>query len=372
MRSRKIIESFNLAFLDIMSCGLGAVILILMLVKFDPEIDLNAPEEVVSTQTQQLRLDIKSLSEHATNLQQTLIDLDAQYEKQLKQHIVTEQKVQKLRLDVQAKQATLSQKQQNIDQSRTKLEELTKQRVEFIEKKIKQQSESQKLAKNNIQTKGKETEQYLLGLSVEGKRIGLLIDASASMTDEKLIDIIARKIKKSSDKKAGPKWIRTKRIINWLLSNIPESSEFSVVFYNQEAHMMGPKQLMRTTQAQDIAALQKNIDDFIPENATNLAAGLRKMKEINPAITNLYIVTDGLPTQGSSTVFSRCVLNRKTISGECRQQLLQSAVKESFGANVPVSIVLLPMEGDPQAANMYWQWAFKTQGILMTPAPSWP
>ena len=46
-------------------------------------------------------------------------------------------------------------------------------------------------------------EDYLLGLKVEGRRIAILIDRSASMTDERLIDIIRRKVRTDAEKRAG-------------------------------------------------------------------------------------------------------------------------------------------------------------------------
>jgi len=34
--------------------------------------------------------------------------------------------------------------------------------------------------------------------------------------------------------------------------------------------------------------------------------------------------------------------------------------------------VLLPIEGDPQASHEFWKWTAATDGILISPATSWP
>ena len=67
MRRHRRTEGFNLAFLDIMSCGLGAVILVFMLVKFNVS-DSNIEENRLEREVQ--RLEVKE-----DELQQTLEQL---------------------------------------------------------------------------------------------------------------------------------------------------------------------------------------------------------------------------------------------------------------------------------------------------------
>ena len=68
-------------------------------------------------------------------------------------------------------------------------------------------------------------ENYLIGLKVEGRRIAVLIDSSASMTDEKLLNIIKRKNSSVQKKNKAPKWLRTKKTVRWLLARAPKSSQ---------------------------------------------------------------------------------------------------------------------------------------------------
>ena len=39
---------------------------------------------------------------------------------------------------------------------------------------------------------------------------------------------------------------------------------------------------------------------------------------------------------------------------------------------VPVNVILLPMEGDPQAAPAFWVLALRTGGSMLAPAEAWP
>jgi hypothetical protein len=39
---------------------------------------------------------------------------------------------------------------------------------------------------------------------------------------------------------------------------------------------------------------------------------------------------------------------------------------------VKVNVILLPIEGDPQASPEFWNWTASTGGLLISPAESWP
>ena len=219
-------------------------------------------------------------------------------------------------------------------------------------------------------------EEYLLGLRVEGRRIAILLDRSASMTDEGLIDVIARKVRPDAQKKQGPKWRRTLRTARWLLHRLPAGSEVAVVAFNDRATALNGG---AWAEGRDRAALQGlfgELDRLVPTGATNLEAGLRALGRLSPAATDVYVVTDGLPTQSVSSpgLLSGCSSNAKgKVSGACRKMLFDTSLKHSAPpSGRKVHVVLLPLEGDPEAAPAYWSWTARTGGLLMTPAEGWP
>ena len=59
------------------------------------------------------------------------------------------------------------------------------------------------------------------------------------MTDELLIDVIRRKNMAAAQKQAGPKWARTKRVVNWFLARVPETSEVRAVAFSDAATALG-------------------------------------------------------------------------------------------------------------------------------------
>ena len=40
--------------------------------------------------------------------------------------------------------------------------------------------------------------------------------------------------------------------------------------------------------------------------------------------------------------------------------------------NIETNVILLPLEGDPEAAPNFWMWTANTGGLLLIPSKDWP
>ena len=340
-----------------MSCGLGAVVLVFMLVKY------NTTDSV--TEKDFLKNDIQQLQEKREELEITLQELIDTYS-------VESQKVKSIQKRIADQKKLLSNKDLNIGQMKKDLAQLKK---DIKDTKIEKKTDTIK-----IENRGEEN--YILGLKVEGSKIIILLDASASMTNEKLIDIIKVKNGSKEGKLKASKWLRVKKIIGWLLARLPVSSEVMVIAYNDDIHFLGGKNWIGRDSSEHIQSILTDLTVLMPEGSTNLQKGLRTAKNFRP--TNLYIITDGLPTVGESRFsslnpFATCnsLLGKSNkISGECRVKLFQHSVYENMPPGVigtpRINVILLPIEGDPDAANEYWAWTSTTGGLLISPASDWP
>lgn len=353
VRRRRKSEGFNIAFLDIMSCGLGAVVLVFMLVKHNVG---NVPIELGL-----LEGDIQRLELQQQELRQTLLELQnvSQSEKE---------KIARLRAKLVVLEQSLSQREVGMEQKKAQLAALKKD--------ISSRPVAQK--EDLVEDDRGGEENYLMGLKVEGRRIAVLLDSSASMTDESLLDIIKRKNGSAAEKKQGPKWIRAKNTVRWLLARAPKTSEILVVSYNASAKLLGNTHWAHIDKPSILTALYREVDALVPEGATNLQKGLQVVAE--QGATDLYLVTDGLPTVGESRYaslnpFASCssLLGKSsTITGECRVKLFRQSIKDSSPGGVKINVILLPIEGDPDAVNEYWAWAAQSGGLVISPAVNWP
>ena len=348
-----------MAFLDVMACGLGAAILLFLIVKHHTEaaVEPDAGERgAAATET------LAALREEARVLAERI----AQAQRESEARRVQEARAASAESAADAARARLVEIEREIELARARNAAL-RERVESIE--------PHQAADVIEDVRGGE-ENYLLGLKVEGRRIAILVDRSASMTDERLIDIIARKVRSDADKRRGPKWRRTLRTARWLLHRLPAGSEVAVIAFNDEAQVLSGEGWADARDRATLQALFDRLDGLVPTGATNLEAGLRALGRLSPGATDIYVVTDGLPTRSLSSpgLLSGCSRNTKgKVSGECRKRLFAASLRNS--APPPgrkVHVVLLPLEGDPEAAPAFWNWTARAGGVLLTPARGWP
>ncbi|MFB3101585.1 MAG: VWA domain-containing protein, partial [Gammaproteobacteria bacterium] len=353
MGQRKKTEGFNLAFIDIMSCGLGAIILVFMLIKH------NVNDS--SVELDNLKNDIQNLETIKEDSIQVLENIEVQIAEETAQEAVIRQKLAEL-------QSALANKSADVEQTAKEIENL---KADIVGIKVKKKEDL-------IETEQVSEENYLLGLKVEGQKIAILVDSSASMTNEKLIDIIKTKISSKQDKQQAKKWVRTKKIVEWLLARLPRYSDIVVVTFSEKARTLGKQGWMKASDPSSLSSILSDLNELIPEGGTNLQSGLKMVNKYAPS--NLYIITDGLPTKGESSYkslnpFASCSSlsgSSSKISGECRVKLFQQTITESARSGVQVDVLLLPIEGDPDAINQYWYWSATTGGLVISPANNWP
>ncbi len=337
-----------------MACGLGAIILVFMIIK--QNVDQGGAEADL------LQADLAQLQEQNATLKKSIAKLNAEALGEMKNITKTQADVNVLKNETAKKSDIVARKKRELSAVQNTIKNAPKAKQNDV-------------LKNDL---GGE-ENYVMGIKVEGRKIVLLVDSSASMTDEKLIRIIRRKNTSDAEKKRGPKWQRTKRIVRWLLARTPKSSRISVIAYNRTAKVLGGNNWLNSRDAESMGKLSRDLDKLVPTGATNLQLGLQKAASLGP--TDLYVITDGLPTAGQSRYaslnpFAACssLLGKSSnISGMCRVKLFRQSIYESTPkGGVKINVILLPIEGDPQAAPEYWAWSASTGGLLISPALSWP
>ena len=345
---------FNLAFLDIMACGLGAIILIFMLVKYhseEPDTELDAMHDELAG----IRSEIKTIESNNR-------ELSAQLEA-LKQ-----------KLREQIRRSTQSE-----EEAGATVDELTRliKEIADLEQELARQKQQAETPQKTESSKEKIYQEHLIGLRVSGRRILILLDNSASMADERLVDIVKIKASNIAAKKAAPKWQRAVAVAHWILDRIPEGSEYMVIHYNAKADFLPDRKWRSGDDAEARSAVSDALEKLHPTDATDLHAALALVKNNVILPTDIYVITDSLPTKGRLSTLAKIkacgISSKNNVSGKCREALFYSAIRyfKSF-ANAKVNTVLLPIEGDPDAAYAYWLWAATTTGMMISPAGSWP
>jgi len=359
---RRSVSPFSLSFLDIMFCGFGAVVLLVLILNNDT---ISAREQTFTdlrADTVRLQVQVLDKRESLKKIRKNLDDSD-------KALLKTRSDSTQLRHRIDELEKTITQLQLKTQTSITQTAGLQSDLKKKDARKQQLVKRQRLKAGQQVHTiTGTGERQYLTGLKIGGRHILILLDASASMLDETIVNIIIRRNRDLRARRAAPKWQRALKITEWLLSQLPPESQFQLYSFNTTAHAVtidSSGHWLSAAQPEAIQSALKTVKHMAPQGGTSLYRAFAVVKQFSPRPDNILLITDGLPTQGRRQPAST------TVSAEQRLKHFEQAVN-SLPEGIPVNTILLPMEGDAWAAAAFWRLAVDTQGSFMAPARDWP
>lgn len=363
MKRRKL-NVFSLSFIDCICCGLGAIILLFVLVNARGAVRRNEVTSDLRAQTNKLRKQVLDGKKNLVELRNTLL--------QTRTELVTTQGRSSEIIDIlNKKKVELADRDKDTLASRTHIDKL-KTDLKSLEEELRRLKAGAK-TDDDLGTRlhpfpGHGDRQYLTDLKMGGKRIFILVDISASMLDETIVGIIRRRNLKNSQKVNAPKWRQVVKTVDWLITWLPPTSKFQIYTFNEMAHPLIEKTKGVWLDAGEVDTLTRAADSIqrvVPGKGTSLLNAFNAIREMKPAPDNIFLLSDSLPTMGTNRPWQTRVSSKK------RVRLFNEAIRE-LPVRVPVNIILYPMEGDPLAADAYWRLAKKTEGSFFCPSRNWP
>jgi len=361
--ARRKTEVFGLSFLDCICCGFGATILIYMVLN-------SGAKDRADKELQPLKAETDKLEQQVLEGQANLVELRNTFE-QIRQQSATAQGLSTRLIDV-------------VHQSREELATFEKdtiaqrEHLNKLQADLRSLEEGAKRLSGGIKSRevpgekvrsfvGDGDRQYLTGLKVGGKRILFLVDASASMLADTIVNAVRRRYLPEADRVRADKWRKAVRAVDWLTAQVPRDAQFQIYVFNTKARpiLPGTDGAWLGTRDGKLNQAVANLRGTAPEGGTSLQAAFAAAAAMSPPPDNILLLTDGLPTQGLA------VPSGRTVSGKERLRLFDRAMRE-LPRGVPVNILLYPMEGDPMAAPAFWKLAIATRGSFLTPSKDWP
>lgn len=358
MARKRQFSTFSLSFLDIMSCGLGAVALIFLIIKHESNVKMEQQQYDLQAEVNLLEEEVLDGKAHLVRVRNTVSDLDMQLVQAdgLARRINDE--IDALRDKI--KELETDDTDQQIKELENQLKVLAEQKKE-LEDQLKEGNDMRRIA-------GDAEREYLTGLRLSGKRVLILLDSSASMLDATIINVIRRRNMSDDTKRASAKWQRAIAAVEWLMAQFPQESHYQIYTFNTKVNAAIAESKNKWLPIGDQVELEQsilNMRQVIPQNGTSLELAFQSVAGLDPLPDNIFLITDGLPTQGMVTP------DRATISGPDRLELYDMAVN-SLPDGIPVNVLLWPMEGDPMAAAAFWKLAQYTAGSFLSPSKDWP
>ena len=361
-QKRRAFNPLSLAFLDVMSCGFGAVVLLFLILDHASQVEATTGIPGLTAEIDLLQEEVKTGEEGLVRIRNTLADVSLE--------VVTAQglvdQVQQQIEDFMQQLAALENNSlaeiQSAEQLRADIEDLEEELKRLQESALEQEGNSVR------QFLGDGDRQYLSGLYLGGNRILILVDRSASMLDETLVNIIRTRNMSDQAKMNAPKWQRVVKTVDWITSQLPITSRFQLYTFADDTRAALAGSTGQWLEVADDAQLNIAVDEIattVPDAGTNLQQLFRTVAELSPPPDNIFLITDGLPTLGNRGNSSNLVTPAR------RLELFNDAVDE-LPEGIPVNVILMPLEGDPNAAAAYWQLAQWTRGSFLSPSKDWP
>jgi hypothetical protein len=362
--ARRKTEVFGLSFMDCICCGFGATVLLYMVLNSGHS---RRAEEVLGP----LEAETDRLEEEVLHGQANLVELRNTLEHVTEQSVTARGLSTRLLEVARQSQAELATFDEKTVARRSHLNKLQAdlQSLEEGAKRLSGGAKSREIPGERVRAfVGDGDRQYLTGLKVGGKRILLLVDASASMLADTIVNAVRRRHLPEADRVRADKWRKAVRAADWLTTQLPRDARFQLYVFDTQARAILPGTDGTWLEAKDAKSLNDAVAKLrgtAPAGGTSLEAAFAAAAALNPAPDNILLLTDGLPTQGRTPPRGR------TVSGKERLKLFERAV-QVLPRGVPVNTLLYPMEGDPMAAPAFWKLAIATGGSFLTPSRDWP
>jgi len=363
--ARRQLNVFNLSFLDVMSCGLGAVVLFFMVI--NAQVAKRAGKASLQAQAE-----TDQLEEEILEGRKDLVRVRNVLESKQQEQVATDGEARRLQemleevlLElVSYEDDTLSRKE-SIEDLRSDIKRLEEARKRLSARSVDSSDSGQRI-RSYV---GDGNRQYLTGMQMGGERVLILVDSSTSMLGRTYVNVIRFRNMKDQQKRRAPKWAQAIDTVDWLTTQMKPGTRFQVYAFNETAASVvdgSDGRWLDITDGSELSEAVEALREVVPGKGTSLYQAFRAANSMDPPPDNIFLLTDGLPTQGKSAP-----AEPEQVKPSRRAKYFEQALKE-LPKRVPVNVLLFPMDGDPAAAGIFWSLAKTTRGSFLTPSRDWP
>jgi von Willebrand factor type A domain len=358
--ARRQTNTFSMSFLDVISCGFGAVVLFYTIISAQAGLYRIKENTELNAESKRLEQEVLDGYKHLAELRNALestedrkiraAGLSLEVQDKLR---ATEEELARFEHDTLARREALERLKADLKS----LEESTRR--------LKEAAPVDPGSRTPVLDR-----QQLVTLAVSGRHVLVLVDSSASMLDETVVNVIRLRNMPPERRIASTKWQQAVNTVEWVAARLPQNTNFQIYAFDTAPRPLVEGSAGRWLAAGDAAKVEEALAALratAPTGGSSLQNAFAVLKSLNPAPDSVILVTDGLPTQGEKPP-----LMRTLVTMEQREDLMQDAVKSLPPSPPPFSIVLLPMEGDPAAPIYFWRLARATGGAFLSPARDWP
>ena len=363
-RRRRSTEVFSMSFLDCMSCGFGAVILFFMIINSHVNATTENDNSELMAETNRLEIEVLEGRKNLALARNTKQKLEVEKEE-------AESKIAQIIALIQELQAELDKYDQDTLAKIERVEKLQSD-IKSLEEEVKRllaiKREQDAAGEQIREFKGEGDRQYLTGLRLGGERTLILVDRSASMLSDTLVNVIRRRNLPETEQLRSRKWRQVIATVDWLTSQFRQEDLYqSYMFKNgAEPAIRGSEGVwLKAEEGSQLDEAVRVLRRTVPKNGTNMHSAFAVAKSLSPRPDNIILLVDGMPTMDAATT------DKLVIGASERLNLFSRAVSE-LPSGVPINVMLFPIEGDFDAPISFWSLALTSNVSFMTVSRDWP
>lgn len=365
MARRRRTEVFNLSFLDCISCGFGAVVLLFVIINSQVAIRAGKAGAELQGETSRIEELVLDGRKNLVRLRNSLREQREESEIVSAEARRIEQMLKLLREQLAASENDTTARRASIEQLQADIRQLEETNRRLAERVTEQPQSGQRVRR----FVGDGNRQYLTGVRMGGNRVLILLDASASMLGRTYVNVVRFRSMPDGRKIRAPKWQQAVRTVDWLTTQITPGTRVQIYVFNEQAHSVvdgTDGQWIEVRDGSELTRAMESLRKVVPQKGTSLINAVEALKRLDPPPDNVFLITDGLPTQGA-----KAPAQAEDVRPDRRVNFMVQAVR-ALPRRIPVNVILLPMDGDPDAAGYFWELAVASGGSLLTPSRDWP
>ncbi len=359
--ARRGVNPLSLAFLDVMFCGFGAVILIFLILDHASTTSRSSVSRTLTAEIALLEEEVREGEEGLVRTRNAVSDVDFRMVQTQGMADRIQERIDDFLQELAALENASVASEDDIARLRADVESLERELMRLHASALDRQGASVR------QFLGEGQRQYLSGLYLGGQRIAIMVDTSASMLDDTLVNIIRTRNRGEAHRREAPKWRRAVKIVDWISAQLPLTSRYQLYGFGERVTpaLAGTKgEWLEVADRDRLEEAVRAVLRTTPDGGTDFGRMFASLAELSPPPDNVFLITDGLPTADAGGA-------EGLVTPRDRMALYEDAVEE-LPEGIPVNVILMPLEGDPSAAAAFWQLAQSTYGAFLSPSADWP
>src|SRR5262245_12149338 len=302
--ARRKTEVFSMSFLDCITCAFGSVVLVYTLINAQGGLRRQTQDHHVRAEASKLEEEVLEGYQRLVVLRNSMVQTDAERVRTEGMGTRVLDETIRLKLELADSDKETLWRREAIERLKADLRSL-EEGARRLEGASKDSSATGTRVRGFVGTGDR---QYLTGLRVGGQHILVLVDTSASMLDETVVNVLRMRNMSESKKLLSEKWRRTLSTVDWLAAQMPLEGEFQLYAFNTKTWALAEGTDGKWLKSSDPNAMSDAINALhktVPKEGTSLENAFVAMNALVPKPDNVIIITDGLPTQGTSAPLIR-------------------------------------------------------------------